>query len=202
MLIKNSSKVFYSLISTLLISFISFGAFANSWDIKSEQSYIKFSGTHAGDSFEGVFEDWEGNIFFDPLNLTESQAKIKVDLSSATTGNTTYDKTLPNKDWFNIDKNLFAEYHTTKIEMLDGSENKYNVEGVLNIRGFETQVSLDANILIEDNTAIMTASTTLDRMDYKIGAKSDGEGEWVSLNIPLEIKVVAEKEVTVAEKSW
>ena len=77
------------------------------WVVRSAESKISFAGTHAGSKFTGEFRSWTAQIRFDPNDLSGSKAVVLVDLSSAATGDQTYDKTLPTTDWFNVGK--FAE---------------------------------------------------------------------------------------------
>ena len=171
------SLIFYSVSANLL--------FANEWQIDKNKSSIEFSGAHSGNNFIGKFDDISGEIKFDPNNLTRSFAKIKINLKSAKTGNQTYDKTLPQSDWFDVVKYPFALYETKKITRVKA--DNYKIEGFLTIKNIRAAHNFNAHIKITGDKAILTARTEIKRLDFNIGKTSDPDGSWVSLNIPLQI---------------
>jgi hypothetical protein len=50
---------------------------------------------------------------------------------------------------------------------------------------------LPYTLTIENGKALMEATTTLDRLPYKIGTESDPKGDWVSKDITVTIKITA-----------
>ncbi len=170
---------------------LSFPTWAAEWQMDPKHSSIAFSGTHAGKSFTGHFKEFSANIQFDPAKLAGSYATVKVQLDSTATGDATYDKTLPQKDWFDIDLLPHALFKSTKFHHL--GEEQYSIDGLLTIRGETKPVTLDAVIMIDEGRALVEAETVLNRMDYQIGATSDAQGQWVSLEIPLKISLAATK---------
>jgi hypothetical protein len=61
------------------------------------------------------------------------------------------------------------------------------------MRGARLPVTLLFDLRIEGDTAWMSGRAKLQRLDFGIGKISDAEGAWVSLEIPLEITVVARR---------
>lgn len=168
-------------------------ALAKKWIVNTAQSSIGFSGTHAGSAFNGQFKSWMADISFDPENLATARAVVKIDLTSAATGNITYDRTLPQPDWLDTGKQSEAVFSTENIKRRNGggAENAYTADGTLTLRGQAVPVSLDFTLDIEDGVARMSGETALARLDYGIGATSDKAGSWVSLAIPVKIELVA-----------
>ncbi|MEO0730968.1 MAG: YceI family protein [Pseudomonadota bacterium] len=166
-------------------------AFATSWIVVKDQSRIGFSGTHAGTNFKGQFENWNAEIVFDPEALETAKATVTVDLTSAQTGNATYDKSLPNADWFDTKTTAAAVFTSETIKRVDG--DSYVADGTLNLRGAKVPVSLAFDLKINGDTATMTGTSTLARLDFGIGKASDAGGAWVSLDIPVDVKVVAKR---------
>ena len=166
-------------------------ALASQWVVVSEESKIDFSGTHAGRAFEGSFGVWTADITFDPDDLASSSATVTVDLTSARTGDATYDSTLPKADWFNVaSAGETAVFQTTEIRAGEG-DNAYIGDGTLTIRGTSVPVQLPFTLEIDGDTAIMTGQTPLARLDWSIGQGSDATGAWVSLEIPVSVSVTA-----------
>lgn len=183
------------LLATTLLAATTFSAIrvaaANSWVVVPAESKIAFSGTHAGVAFKGAFQKWEATIAFDPSNLAAAKAVVTVVLASAKTGDTTYDKTLPTADWFDIAKGAHGTFETGQFRALGG--NRFETEGTLTIRGVKLPVTLAFDFQSQGDTARLTGTTKLNRIDFGIGKGSDASGAWVSLDIPVEVSVSLKK---------
>jgi polyisoprenoid-binding protein YceI len=166
-------------------------AAATTWSVIPADSKIAFSGQHAGNTFKGVFEKWEAVINFDPADLAGSKATVTVALASAKTGDQTYDKTLPTADWFDAAKGPSGVFETSAFRSLGG--NKFEADGAVTIRGVKAPVTLAFEFKPSDDTAKLTGTAKLKRLDFGIGKGSDGDGSWVSLDIPVEISVSLKK---------
>lgn len=162
---------------------------AKPWVVDARQSSITFSGQHVGKNFQGSFESWQAEIDFDPTRLDAAKVAVTIDLASASTGDAMYDKTLPSADWFDVARARQAKFVATKITRTGGSA--YIADGQLTIRGKAVPVRLPFTLAIKGNTATMTGKTTLKRTVWGIGSGSDAKGDWVSLEIPVQVKVVA-----------
>jgi polyisoprenoid-binding protein YceI len=162
---------------------------AADWVIDTPKSSIVFSGNHAGTNFAGRFQKWSGQIQFDPTKLPQAKAIILIDLASALTGNKMYDGTLPQNDWFDIKSGRQARFETSSIKA--AANGSYIAQGTLNLRGVSVPITLPFTLMITGKQAVMQGQTSVKRMAFGIGKTSDAAGEWVSLDIPLKIKVVA-----------
>ncbi len=179
--------------AALLAQQISFAmcAAATTWIVVPADSQIAFSGQHAGNTFKGVFEKWDAAISFDPADLAGSKATVTVALASAKTGDQTYDKTLPTADWFDAAKGPSGVFETSAFRALGG--DKFEADGTLAIRGMKAPVTLAFEFKPAGETAKLTGQAKLKRLDYGVGKGSDGDGSWVSLDIPVEISVSLKK---------
>ncbi len=162
---------------------------ARTWVVSGGDSSISFSGQHVGNTFNGRFASWLANIEFDPIKPEMSKVMVTIDLASATTGNAMYDKTLKTADWFDVAKTPQARFVTTSISR--GGAHAYVADGQLTIRGKTVPVKMPFTLVITGNTATMHGKVTLNRTDWGIGSGSDPKGEWVSLSIPVQVKVTA-----------
>lgn len=189
-------SVFLSLAGLLLAGGLGFGSLgfgsaaeAKPWAVDAKQSSISFSGQHVGKTFKGSFGAWQANIDFDPANPEAARVEVTIDLASAKTGDAMYDKTLPSADWFNTAKVRQAKFVASKISKT--GDNTYVADGQLAIRGKAVPVKLPFTLNINGDTATMDGKVTLKRTAWGIGSGSDAKGEWVSLNIPVQVRVVA-----------
>jgi cytochrome b561 len=174
-----------------LCLFGSHTATAAEWTVDAGASRIAFSGTHTGHAFTGSFRSWTAAISFDPEDLAASRASVRVDLSSASTGDAVYDRTLPTADWLDTARSAIANFESTAFRSL--APGRYEARGELEMRGARLPVTLLFDLRIEGDTAWMSGRAKLQRLDFGIGKISDAEGAWVSLEIPLEITVVARR---------
>lgn len=184
-------SVFLSVTSLLLASSMGFATAADArpWAVDAKQSSISFSGQHVGKTFKGSFTIWQANIDFDPARPEAAKVAVSIDLASAKTGDAMYDKTLPSADWFDIAKARQAKFVATKITKT--GSNDYVADGQLTLRGKSVPVKLPFTLDIAGNTATMTGKMTVKRTAWGIGSGSDAKGDWVSLDIPVQVKVVA-----------
>ncbi len=163
------------------------GAAAKSWGVDKAESAIVFSGVHAGSPFEGRFEDWTANIEFDPEAPQNAVVLVTVETASAKTGTDLYDGTLTGADWFNVESFPQARFEAMGAEP-DGAGG-YTLKGTLTIRENSAPVAL--TFKADETKAAADATVTLQRLDFGLGAESDPQGSWVSLEIPVTIKLVA-----------
>lgn len=141
---------------------------------------VTFSGQHAGMNFKGKFERWQAILILPPQDNPSITATFY--LNSAKTGDSIYDSTLPEFDWFDSKNHPQAKFVGTKIVT---SETGYQVSGMLTLKGITTPVSF---ILKETNNKL-TASFEINRLDFNIGRESDPDAEWVSKTIGLAIVI-------------
>ena len=155
---------------------------------------LGFSGTHAGNVFNGTFGVWSAEIRFSPTALSEGRIIATIETASAKTGNAMYDGTLPSADWFDTKQYPQAKVVSTRLEK---TADGYRAEGTLTLRGKSVPVTLAFALTPADGNAAsvkVEASTKLDRLAFGIGAQSDHTAEWVSREIPLTLSFVAQRQ--------
>lgn len=184
-------KFLPALVAGLLLSF---SAHAAEYTIDHTKSSIRFSGKHAGNNFTGTFDKWKAKIVFDPNNLAASHVEVTIDTSSAKTGNSMYDGTLPTADWFDVKTYPEASFVSETIKFIN--DNRYQVKGLLTLRGVPLSVDFVFTLNFAPGKdgagqATVTSSFILDRIAYGIGVKSDPKAEWVDRSIKLDLNVVA-----------
>jgi polyisoprenoid-binding protein YceI len=180
--------------TAMIVALCSLGAHADAatqWIVNVEASRIAFSGTHSGHAFTGAFRKWAADITFDPDDLASSKAVVRIDLASATTGDATYDKTLPTADWLDVTRSPTATFETTSFRTI--GPGRYEADGALEMRGVTLPLRLTFDLSIDGDMALMSGRASLKRLDFGIGKLSDAEGVWVSLEIAIEITIVAQR---------
>ena len=171
------------------IAFIPSVANTAPYQVDYEQSTVAFAGKHAGNDFDGVFEEWVADIVFDGDNLDQSSVSVTFQTGSAKTGNLAYDGTLPESGWFYIEKYPTATFQSTSFSKTDTG---YSVTGDLTIRDITKPVTFDFT-LEGDAPTTMSSTFTIQRMDYGIGAEADPDQDWVDNDIILTLNITATK---------
>lgn len=164
---------------------------AENWTVDYGKSSIIFEGTHAGNSFDGVFKHWQADIQFDPTELETSYVNILISTNSATTGNALYDGTITGEDWFNTKLFPDAVFKADSFTNKNGPE--VDVAGSLTIKDKAVSLSFSMMIEITGDTAVATFEVPLSRLNFGLGTKSDPLAAWVSDEINVRVRVVASR---------
>ena len=179
-------KMIFSFVSVMSFSVILFMATqtlavaTETFKVSSKNSEVAFSGEHAGMTFSGIFEKWEASLNLPPHSNPKIEANF--DLRSAKTGDSTYDSTLPEGDWFDVENHPKGHFNSTKITP---KGDDFEVEGTLELRG----VSKPVVFLLEDKGSRYEAKFEINRLKYNIGMESDPDAEWVSETIEMHMKL-------------
>jgi polyisoprenoid-binding protein YceI len=141
---------------------------------------VAFSGQHAGMDFDGKFERWQATLVLPPQSNPKINATFYME--SAKTGDSIYDSTLPEFDWFDVENHALGKFVSTKIVVTEGG---YQVLGSLTIKDISKEVSF----MLTDNKDNLSTSFGINRLEYKIGVESDPEAEWVDKTISISMLI-------------
>jgi polyisoprenoid-binding protein YceI len=168
--------VFLLLCLAIVSGFAPSAAAQQKLTFSAEDSKVSFAGEHVGMKFSGVFNKWNAELVLPPADSPKITATFYV--ASAKTGDSTYDSTLPEGDWFDIKNHPTGQFESEQI-IAQGKD--YEVTGTLTLRGIRQPVSF----LLQDNGASLSANFSVDRLAHKIGFESDPDAEWVSKEINM-----------------
>jgi cytochrome b561 len=162
---------------------------ATAWTIDPMASNIEFTGTHAGKRFEGRFERWQGQVWFDPADLAGSKAVVTVQTASARTGDPTQEGSLQGPEWLNPEQYPVARFEAGTFRSLGG--DRYEATGTLRIKATTIPVVLPFRFSEADGVARVEGALELDRTALDLGMASDATADWVSKMIGVRIEVSA-----------
>lgn len=160
---------------------------AGSWAV-DRASTIGFSGSNEGTEFHGRFTRWQADIRFDPQNPAGSTIAATVETASADDGVTLHNETLPQAEWFDVGKYPKSEFRATKIAAGEGG--RYTIEGTLQIKDRTLPVS-GLSAVVENGALHITGKFDISRKDANLGMESDPTGDAVSINIGVDVNVIA-----------
>ncbi|MCJ2095227.1 YceI family protein [Methylobacterium sp. J-072] len=164
-------------------------ATAAEWAVDPAKSAIRFSGVQVGTPFSGRFERFEAKVDFDPAKPEAGRATVLVDLSSARTGDAQRDTALPQKDWFDVASASQARFEATRF--VDKGRGDYEAIGELTIRGAKRPLTLPFHLSLEGPQAHATGHVGLVRTDFGVGQGAWASGQWVALEVGVDIDLVA-----------
>lgn len=143
------------------------------WVIDLSQSTMVFSASQYGQGFKGQFEEFGGQIFFDPDRLDESRVRIEVDIQSLRTGSADRDAQALAPDWFNASVYPKAVFEADQFERVN--DRAFVADGVLRVRDVALPFTLPFNLDFIDDAAFMRSEFSINRLDYEFG-KGQNEG--------------------------
>lgn len=162
---------------------------AADWTVDTARSHIGFSGTQTGSPFQGRFDRFSIAVRFDPGHPETTRIVAVIDLASAHTGDPQRDTALPGADWFDVAHGRVARFEA------DGARrtgpNSYIAQGRLTIRGQTKPVALPFTVRIDGTSAHATGRAHLIRSAFGIGQGQWASGQWVALDVGVDIDVIA-----------
>ena len=162
------------------------------WNVDPGKSQLGFSGTQTGAKFDGKFARFSAAIGFDPDHLDTSHINVTVDLASAATGDVQRDTALPGSDWFDVSEFPKATFATTTIRKTGA--NAYEAVGTLTLRGVTKPLILPFTLQIDGAAAHAVGHVNLVRTAFGIGQGPWATGEWVALDVDVDLDIVATRD--------
>lgn len=159
------------------------------WKLDAAKSQLGFSGTQTGAAFKGHFTRFSTQIDFDPDHPEISHIVVVIDLTSAVTGDAQRDGALPGEDWFDIAKFPQAKFVTTAVRKM--GVNAYAATGTLTLRGVTKPIVLPFTLVITGTTAHAKGHLSLVRTLFGVGQGTWSSGQWVGLDVGVDIDIVA-----------
>jgi polyisoprenoid-binding protein YceI len=136
--------------------------------LRPQQSSVTFVSRQMGVSVESGFKKFEARIVIDPAKPEKGTARIDLDLTSIDTGNSDADKEVTGKDWFDCKNYPSASFVSSAVKSL--GQDHYETQGKLTIKGKSMDVKAPFTLQQKGDSALLTGSFMIKRLDYNIGA--------------------------------
>ena len=167
---------------------------AADWVVDPAHSHLGFSGVQVGAPFQGEFRKYDAKISFDPEHPESAHVVVRIDMASAHTGDTQRDEALPQAEWFDITKFPTATFEATGFRSKGGQA--WETLGRLSVRGVGRDVELPFTLALNGDTAHATGHVQLVRTAFGVGQGPWSSGDWVALEVGVDLDLVARKEGT------
>jgi polyisoprenoid-binding protein YceI len=194
-------------VAPVLVVLMVGGASAAQWKIDPAHSSINFTVTHMVISkVSGRFGQFDGDISFDPADLSTGSAVMTIKAASITTDNDRRDEDLRSDNFFDVATYPDITFKSTRI--VPGENGKFQIMGDLTVHGVTKPVTFDCDLVgqIKDpfghNRAGFTATTTINRKDYGISWNKmlDNGGAVVSDNVDINVSLELSEIIPDAQK--
>ena len=171
---KRLSAVFLALLFCI-ISSQSVMAAVKSWELDKAHTNFYFTIDHIYSKIRGNFNEYTGEVKFDPNNLAESKFLFKIETASVDTKVAKRDKHLLSADFFDAGKYPQMTFESTKITA--AGNGVYEVQGKFTVKGQTYDLLLPLTLAgIKDHPAVkgkevigFNGKVTIDRLAYKVG---------------------------------
>jgi polyisoprenoid-binding protein YceI len=145
------------------------------WEIDKYHSNFYFSISHIFSKVHGHFNDYSGEVRFDPANLAESRFYFEIKTNSVDTNIGKRDKDLQSARFFDSVKYPLMIFESIKIT--DVGDGLFEVQGKFTVKGQVYDLVLPLTLAgIKDHQAAkgkevigFNGKVTIDRLAYKIG---------------------------------
>ena len=190
----------FSIITLALICVVLTGqtvlAAARSWELDTVHSNFYFRVGHIFSIVNGQFNDFSGELKFDPDNLAESRFFFEIKTDSVDTNVAKRDKHLQSGDFF--DSGSFPLMIFESVKITDVGNNVYEVSGKFTVKGETYDLTLPLTLAgVKDHPAVkdkevigFNGELTIDRLAYKVGTGKFHEmglvGKEVEILVTLE----------------
>ena len=146
-----------------------------------------FSLTFKSADLSGSFKKMEGTIDFNEQNLATSKFNLSIDISTIKTGNGMRDKKAQTEEWFSAKKYPNIKFVSKTVEK---EGDLYKITGDLTVKGISKVYVIKAKKSGSGNAISFSGTINVNRMDFKIGKKSDIVPDImkVSFDLPAEQK--------------
>ena len=151
----------------------------------ADSSQLIFSVDVLGSNVEGNFKRFDAAVNFAPDSLNTSSINATIYTESIFTDNSTRDEMLPEADWFAVQKYALAEFNTGEIR--SAGDNNYIAEATLRIRDVTREIEFPFHWQQTGDTATLSATVTLSRLDYQLGANEFSDADTIAFTVPVKV---------------
>ena len=157
---------------SILSSFALFIAFsgtaiAQQWKIDHTKSQLNFTANQTGSDVLGQFTQYDGQIIFDPKDLSTASVRINIDIDSVDTQDQQRDTTIKSADLFDAETYPKAIFKAENFRL--EKDTQYRVDASLTLKDTTKKFTLPVTIVLKNNLAHATAALTIQRLDFGIG---------------------------------
>jgi len=131
---------------------------------------LRFSVENLGNALNGSFGNWSGDIVMDPDAPETASIAIRVDLASASLGDTTQDNMLRGAEFFDTASFPQAVWRSTSVRQVSG--NRYEADGTLSLKGASRPQRISFTLNGTGTRRSVEGNASIDRNAFSVGTGS------------------------------
>ncbi|HET9744004.1 MAG TPA: YceI family protein [Terriglobales bacterium] len=191
-------RAFAPLVLAVIFTAGTLFAASNDWQIDPNHTTIGFTVRHMGISnVHGRFQKVSGTAVIDDSDITKSSVNATMEVASVDTGVNMRDNDLRSANYFDAQQYPTITFKSTSVSK---SDSGLKITGDLTIHGVTKQVTLDvdgpsAPVKMGPNMRRgLSATTTINRKDFGVGAKTPSAAVGEQIKIQLDVEVTQKAE--------
>jgi polyisoprenoid-binding protein YceI len=145
------------------------------WSVDPSNSAITMRIRAAGLTQTGRFEDWSGDIRFDPTTPESARVAIEVRAGSIRMRETALTNRAAGPDFLDVARYPAIRFRLTSLQPV--APGRFTARAQVTVKGRTREVVFPADLRVTGDTAQMTGGFALDRAAYDIGT----QGPWNAL---------------------
>lgn len=153
-------------------------------------SHIRFTSRQMGVPVDGAFRKFDASLAFDPEVPTTARGQLRIDLSSVDTGLREVNEEVVGAQWFDASRHPEARFEMRQIQ--SQGAGRFQVSGVLSIKGTSQPVLVNAELKTRGKQAVMEGSFVMKRLDFGIGGGTWGDVRVVANEVTVQFHLVLE----------
>ena len=151
----------------------------------ASESAVSFSLKNFGFKTGGTLGAPEGDIVFNPDDLTKSSFRVTIKAESVNTNNESRDEHLKEETYFDVKNYPLIRFVSSSVTETD-KKGAYQTQGTLTIKNKSKEITLPFTAEKKGMGWLFSGSFKINRKDYGVGGSST-----LSDEVTIEIKVVA-----------
>jgi polyisoprenoid-binding protein YceI len=149
------------------------------------ESSVRFSLKNFGFKTGGSLDAPEGDIVFNPDDLTKSSFRVTIKAESINTDNESRDKHLKEPTYFDVKNYPLIRFVSSSVKET-GNKGSYQTLGTLTVKNKSREITMPFTAEKNGNGWTFSGSFKMNRKDYDVGGSST-----LSDEVTVDIKVVA-----------
>ncbi|MCS6624926.1 YceI family protein [Roseibacterium beibuensis] len=142
------------------------------WEVLRDASTIEMSVRALGGSHRGRFDDWRGDIAFDPEAPSRTRATVVVQTGSLTMRPAAVARRAVGPSFLDAARYPEIRFDLRSMEPLGG--DRYTARAEVTMKGRTRPVAFPVDLRVTGDRAHLTGAFTLDRTEFGIGTR----GAW------------------------
>lgn len=187
----------YALLTAAVLAFSAPAFATETYTLDPNHTNIVWRANHFGFSNpDGKFASASGSVTLDRENPAKSSVSVSIATTGLVTGIAKFDEHLKSADFLNVEKFPAATFVSDKVELTGPDTAK--VSGTFTLLGVAKPIVLDVklnrigmNPIAQKQTAGFTATTTIKRSEFGMGAYVPNVSDEVQIHIEAEANLAS-----------